>query len=431
VLIDARLPDERSGGVQQWVIGLASGLAKLNGTDEYRFLMNEGQEGWLAPYLTGPCRVYVERPSAPAAANADAISAAVPAARKPLGPVQGIRRALGTRFPILRRIKRRFRPPKPAPHLTPFDRIAARAHADVVHFPVQTAAPTSVPSIYQPWDLQHLHLPEFFTDAQLAGRGRRYVAYSAQAALVVVATKWVQQDVSTQFHIPLDRIAVVNPGPATDVYVPPTATDEARFTEQLGLQDRYVFYPAQPWGHKNHERLFEALRLLRDRGIVVPLVCSGYHNDGYPRVVASARDHGLEAQVRFLGFVGSTEIQVLYRRATALIFPSLYEGWGLPILEAFSAGLPVACSNVTSLPELVGDAALVFDPLDASAIAAAVERLWTDDQLRVTLIERGRARGAQFDWDRTARLMRAYYRSVASRRLSPEDRALIEADPLV
>jgi glycosyltransferase involved in cell wall biosynthesis len=424
VLIDARLPDERSGGVQQWVIGLASGLGKLIGADEYRFLMNDGQEAWLAPYLTGPCRVYVDRLAAP-------MTAAAPAERKASGRVRRVRRALGSWFPVLRRIRRRLVPRKPDRQLTAFDRIAARARADVVHFPVQTAASTSVPSIYQPWDLQHLHLPEFFTDAQLAGREQRYRAFSAQAALVVVATKWVQADVSTQFGIPIERIAVVNPGPATDVYVPPSAADAASITERLGLQHRYVFYPAQPWGHKNHERLFDALVLLRDRGIVVPLVCSGYHNDRYPHVLGYARDLGLERQVRFVGFVSPTEIQVLYRRATALLFPSLYEGWGLPILEAFSAGLPVACSNVTSLPELVGDAAIVFDPLDTSAIASAVERLWTDERLRAELVERGRLRVAQFDWDRTARLMRAHYRRVAGRKLDAEDRALIAADPLV
>lgn len=428
MLIDARLPSERSGGVEQWVIGLASGLGKLGGTDEYRFLMNAGQEGWLAPYLVGPCRVYIDSPTAPMPAATGAAGRPV---RESGGLSRRVRRALGTRLPILRRIKRRIRPKKVEVPLTPFDRIAARARADVVHFPVQTAAPTRVPSVYQPWDLQHLHLPQFFTQAQLDGREERYRAYSAQAALVVVATKWVAADVHTQLGIPTERIAVVNPGAATDVYVRPSAADEASIVERLGLGDRYLFYPAQPWGHKNHERLFDALRFLSDRGTVIPLVCSGYHNDGYPKVVAYARERGLEAQVRFLGYVSPTEIQVLYRRATALVFPSLYEGWGLPILEAFSLGLPVTCSNVTSLPELVGDAAIVFDPLDATAIATAVDRLWTDAQLRADLVERGRARVAQFDWDRTARLMRAHYRRVAGRRLDAEDRARIAAEPLV
>jgi glycosyltransferase involved in cell wall biosynthesis len=428
VLIDARLPDERSGGVQQWVIGLASALGKLDGADEYRFLMNAGQEGWLAPYLAGPCSVYVE-------ATSTAETAAEPAA-KPAGAragfeVRRIRRALAMRLPLLGILWRAATRREPAHKRSPMDRIAARAGAHVVHFPVQSASVTRVPSIYQPWDLQHLHLPQFFTEAQLVGRERRYRAFCLQAALVVVATKWVKADVSRQLGIPIERIAVVNPGPAIDAYVPPTTVNEASITERLGLPDRYIFYPAQAWGHKNHERLLDALSLLRDRGVVVSLVCSGYRNERYPVVLRYAEELRLEAQVRFIGYVGPTEIQVVYRRATALVFPSLYEGWGLPILEAFSAGLAVACSNVTSLPELVRDAAIVFDPFEANAIASAVERLWTDDQLRARLVERGRARAAQFDWNRTARLMRAHYRRVARRYLDADDLELIAADPLV
>ena len=116
VLIDARLPDERSGGVQQWVIGLASGLSKLEGPDQYRFLMNEGQQGWLAPYLAGPCRVYVDQPSAPiptatatATGTATGTGTAPSAVPKPRGRLRRARRALTTRLPILRRIRRAFR----------------------------------------------------------------------------------------------------------------------------------------------------------------------------------------------------------------------------------------------------------------------------------------------------------------------------------
>jgi glycosyltransferase involved in cell wall biosynthesis len=133
----------------------------------------------------------------------------------------------------------------------------------------------------------------------------------------------------------------------------------------------------------------------------------------------------------FPGFLTPAEIQVVYRRATMLIFPSLFEGGSFPILEAFAAGLPVACSNVTSLPALVGDAALVFEPTDPGAIAAAVERLWFDDALRAELVQRGQARVLQFDWGRTSRLMRAHYRQVGGRRLSAAERQLLAAPPLV
>jgi glycosyltransferase involved in cell wall biosynthesis len=380
--------DGLSGGIQQWVIGLASALSKLeDGPEDYLFLVDEGHDAWLTPYLGGRCRLLVQ-----------------PA------------RTLGD---------------PDAGSLSPLHQTISAAGADVMHFTRQTAFATTVPSIYQPWDLQHIHLPEFFSPADRGYRESAYRAFCAQASLIVVATKWVKADVARQFAIPQERIAVVNPAPVTDAYRPPTAAEEHDIAARLGLPSRYVFYPAQAWGHKNHQRLFEALRLLRDRGVIVPLVCTGHENAGYATVLRRAEELGVQAQVTFLGFVDTTEIQVVYRRATALVFPSLYEGWGLPILEAFAAGLAVACSNVTSLPELVGDAAIVFDPLDPEAIASAVDRIWDGDELRAALVQRGRARASEFDWTRTALIMRAHYRKMAGLHLESADRDLIATDPLV
>ena len=116
--------------------------------------------------------------------------------------------------------------------------------------------------------------------------------------------------------------------------------------------------------------------------------------------------------------------------ATALVFPSRFEGWGLPVCEAFSAGLPVASSSATSLPDLVGDAGLLFDPDDPEQIADCVLRLWRDRAPRQTLSDAGRERGAQFSFDRTARLFRAHYRRLGHRPPSEEDRILLASPPL-
>jgi glycosyltransferase involved in cell wall biosynthesis len=211
----------------------------------------------------------------------------------------------------------------------------------------------------------------------------------------------------------------------------PSAPETNTISERLQLPERFVFYPAQTWAHKNHGRLFEALKILHDRGLSVPLVCSGHRNERYPELIDAVRRLGLDSRVQFLGFLKPLEIQALYRRARALVFPSLYEGWGLPIVEAFANDLPVACSNVTSLPELVGDAAILFDPYDAQAIAAAVERIWTDDVLAAQLVARGKATLDRFDWHRTALIMRAHYRTVAGKALGRDELALLAAAPSV
>jgi glycosyltransferase involved in cell wall biosynthesis len=145
-------------------------------------------------------------------------------------------------------------------------------------------------------------------------------------------------------------------------------------------------------------------------------------------VEARARELGIHETTWFPGFVSPVELRGLYSLSRALVFPSRFEGFGLPVCEAFAAGVPVASSDATGLPEVVGDAGLLFDPGEAEAIADAIERLWTDQGLRDELAERGRRRAAEFSWDRTARLFRAHYRSLAGKRLPEEDRILL-AEP--
>jgi len=420
------MTDGLSGGVQQWIIGLASALSKLvDSTDEYLFIAHPDQTEWLTPYLAVPCRLLSAAPPASGPPRKSGAKRRGRSPRGPLGPPSRIFRK------VRRRLLRLLPTRRPQRFLSPLDQVIRQAGADVMHFPRQLAFPTTVPSIYQPWDLQHLHLPEFFTPEARQARETNYRAFGAQASLIVVASHWVKDDLVAQYAIEPDRIAVVNPPPVTLAYVAPGPEDEIEIATRLGLPSRFAFYPAQTWGHKNHERLLQALRQLRDRGVDVPLVGSGHLNDRASLVRERATQLGLDDLVRLLGFLSPTEIQVVYRRATLLVFPSLYEGWGLPILEAFEAALPVACSNVTSLPELVGEAALTFDPTDPAAIAAAIERLWLDEELRAGMAARGLARARRFDWHETALLMRALYRRVGGRRLDAADRRRLGAEAAV
>jgi glycosyltransferase involved in cell wall biosynthesis len=129
--------------------------------------------------------------------------------------------------------------------------------------------------------------------------------------------------------------------------------------------------------------------------------------------------------VRFLGYVTATELRAIYHAAQFVIFPSLFEGGGLPVLESFHESVPVACSNVTALPEYAGDAALLFHPFSIESIADVLRRMTTDADLRETLRQRGSARIRLFTWERTAKTYRALYRQVARAPLSDEDRALL------
>ena len=193
VVLEARMRDGLSGGIQQWVIGLASALSKLeDGPEEYLFLVDEGHDAWLTPYLGGSCRLLIQPAQAPGAPGGSGLA----------GGIAHGGRAMAARLPLLRRLKHRLVSGERAAWLSPLHRTITEAGADVMHFTRQTAFATTVPSIYQPWDLQHIHLPEFFSPADRERRETAYRAFSAQASLIVVATKWIKADVAKQFGIP-------------------------------------------------------------------------------------------------------------------------------------------------------------------------------------------------------------------------------------
>ncbi|HEX5071736.1 MAG TPA: glycosyltransferase family 1 protein [Gemmatimonadaceae bacterium] len=408
VAIDARRPAEGlAGGVEQVVIGLAHGLSSLTDSpDEYLFLTAPPDDRWIAPYLSGGCRVL---PSATSSARATW--------RGRLKAIPGLRATWDRVSPVLGR--RTVRVPRS-------DGTIEQAGAEVVHFPLQSAFLTGVPSVYQPHDLQHLHLPQYFTARARLGREVRYRAFCAQAHTVVMMTRWGKEDLTRRYELPRAKVCVVPGASVLDAYAEPTPTDIDAARARLELPDQFAFFPAQTFPHKNHLMLLEALAIARDRmGVTIPLVASGYQNEFFPRIARRMSDLRLEPQVRFVGFVSPVELRALYRLARCMVFPSAFEGWGLPVVEAFHEATPVACADATSLPEVAGDAALLF-PVDSPAgMAEQLVRLWRDEKLRADLIARGRSRATALSWTRTARIFRAHYRRIAGRQLDETDSALI------
>ena len=216
------------------------------------------------------------------------------------------------------------------------------------------------------------------------------------------------------------------------IHVVPLAPFVSEPTERpdlqaLDLPPRYVIYPAAGWGHKNHDRLFRALVQLRDRGLTVPLLLTGSRQGGVD-LDAVAEAAGATSLVRHLGYLTPAQVEAVTEGASAMIVPTLFEAASFPIWEAFRLGVPVACSDVTSLPRQVGDAALVFDPYDVESIAKAVEVLWTQPDVNADLARRGRARVSELSWEATARHFLALYRLLAER-ATEDDISLLKAEP--
>jgi glycosyltransferase involved in cell wall biosynthesis len=246
--------------------------------------------------------------------------------------------------------------------------------------------------------------------------------------MVAVTSEWGRQDLISHFVLPPDRVVVVPLAPAIAAYAAPSAEETDAVRAKYGIPQSFALYPAQTWPHKNHIRLVEALAKLRTGGVDVPLVCSGGQNSHFSNIQEAIAAAGVGDLVTFVGFVEPQELAALYSMARCVVMPTLFEaagGFG-PIAESFASGVPVACSNVTSLPEQVGDAAVVFDPLDVSAIAAALKRVWEDSDLREHLVAAGRENISRFSWERTALTFRAHYRRIAGRELDDRDMEIID-----
>lgn len=409
VCIDARVQG-LPGGIAQVVVGLVKGLSSLtDGGEEYVFLVTPGNDRWVRPFLGGACRIVEAEPVLAKRARAAGLLDRLPFAR-----------AAWERFsPILGR--RTYAVPRS-------DGAIERLEPDVVHFPLQAGCLTDLPSIYQPHDLQHRHLPEFFPPRHRMTRDILMQTLCERASAVGVASTWVKEDLVSEFGLSPEKIAVIPLAPATAAYAEPSDDQVYECQRKYRLPETFIFYPAHTFAHKNHIRLLEALaKLRRDCNATIPAVFSGGLTDFAQTVRRAAARLGLEEQTHFLGYVSETELRCLYRLCRAVVIPSLFEAASFPLWEAFQAGAACACSNVTSLPRQAGSAAVIFDPRNVSAIAEAVNRVVSDEPLRERLVAAGRASVDSFTWAKTARRYRTLYRILGTRPVSDEERACLAA----
>jgi len=249
--------------------------------------------------------------------------------------------------------------------------------ADVLHFPLSVMIPRSVrrPTVTSVLDVQHELLPEFFSRAELVYRRRAYGWSVRRSALVVTISRHAAATLVERLGLPEERVRPIHLGIDHDAFTP---GEEPR--------GEFLLYPALGWPHKNHSRLFEAFAALRVKRPDLGLVLTAYEGE-------------VPDGVRSLGRVPREKLVELYRTAAALVFPSLYEGFGQPPLEAMACGCPVACSNAASLPEVVGGAAPLFDPTSAEEMVAAVETVLDDPE---PWRARGLERAKEFTWEKTA-----------------------------
>ena len=426
VAIDAQCRPATGGGVAQAIIGLIESIGRLDGPETYVVIVESQEElKWLRRF-GGPNQRFVIKPQ-----------------RETRGysyiALRSLYRVFGAHYAV-----RRLRPIKSvaryaikllsrgaANMATPVsDGFYESLGCHVVHFPHQNFVICSQPSVYNPHDLQHLHYPEFFTREAIARRESVYRTGCQRAHTVVAASQWIKDDIITQYEISPEKIQVIPWGTPTEAYEEPPEEYLHHVKKKYSLRQPFAFYPAVTWPHKNHLRLIEALAHLRDKfGLKVHLVCtSSIDEQFWPHIKKRIDQLNIQDQVRFLDYVPEVDLRAIYRLSQFLVMPSLFESDSFPVYEAWLEGVPVACSNVTSLPDQVADAALLFDPFNLESIANAVAKLATDAVLRERLRERGYQRVKDFNWKRTAKAYRAIYRRAAGFPLTEEDQAILSWD---
>lgn len=352
----------RVGGSETVVRGLLREFADGNGPERVTALANRHVMAAYGQYARGPVRLEHVRSYRTGRSNATRFAAM----------------HAGRLFPRLRR--RDF---------------------DLVHYPVtvpvpRVRAPIRAVSLL---DIQHHALPDMFSPAERRFRRWAYDDAARDADLVLTISEHARQGIVERLGIAPEKVEAI-----------PLGVDHATFNPdgpaKPGLPERYVLYPANMWPHKNHERLLEAFARVGDPDLWLVLTGQTYGREGLL---------GGRERVLHLGHVPAAELAALYRGALALVFPSLFEGFGMPPLEAMACGTPVAVSGAGAVREVVADCGVVFDPGDEDAIAGAIARVTTDHELRAKLRAAGLRHAAGFTWQTTAERHVAAYARVVER----------------
>ena len=294
-----------------------------------------------------------------------------------------------------------------------------REHIDLFHAPHYVLPPAihcrSVVTIH---DCIHLMFPQYLPGRLAHGYAKLQLWTAAHRSdHILTVSEASKLDILRRFRIPADKVTVVYNAIDARLAREPADEEVDRVIARYQLRDPFALYVGNIKPHKNLERLIEAFHQLRQESAfeALKLVIIGDEISKYQGLRRAVHVHKLHKHVRFFGFVPLDTLAVLYQLASVFVFPSLYEGFGLPPLEAMYFGTPVVTSNVSSLPEVVGDAAMLVDPYSAESIADGMRRVLTDEHLRAFLRERGMARAREYSWEQSVRQIRDVYGEVMER----------------
>lgn len=290
---------------------------------------------------------------------------------------------------------------------------------DVIHFPFTTIDPSfyniKTPIVLTIPDIQQEYYPEFFDKRELNRRRKLYKPSAERADIILTISETTKKTLIEKYGIKHEKIIVSYPGCSRDFKKIDDQKILNAVKEKYALPDEFIFYPASTWPHKNHIKLLEAISILRKKYVFEKkLVLTGIPMNNHSRIMDTVKRLNLRKQVIFLHFVPFSDLPVIYNLATIIVFPSLFEGFGIPLIEAMNVGLPIACSDRTSIPEIVDDAGIYFNPDSAEDIAEKIFLLWQDNDMKRELIRKGFGRAGLSKWKETVEKTVAAYNLAAN-----------------
>ncbi len=251
-------------------------------------------------------------------------------------------------------------------------------------------------------DLQHENYPENFSRLQLFFLKTIIRVSAKRAKRILTLSEKVRSDIIKHYKVPEDRISIVYHGVNNEAFYRRERADKEKIKEKYSLPERFVLYLASSLPHKNYMRLLIAFKEVVAEYPDLCLVLIGTREYGSPEIVKKIAELNLEENVIMLGWLPYEDIPLIYSASSLLVFPSLHEGFGLPVIEAMASGVPVVCSDIEPLIEIAGGAAELVDPFSEEAIALGIKKVLQDSELRSILIQKGLKRAQDFTWEKTA-----------------------------
>tara|TARA_B100001063_G_scaffold244216_1_gene276484 strand:+ start:940 stop:2097 length:1158 start_codon:yes stop_codon:yes gene_type:complete len=257
------------------------------------------------------------------------------------------------------------------------------------------------PFIFTLHDMQEKYYPEYFSIFRRLLRWLNNRALSTVASKIICESQYVKSDIIKFLKVKEDKIAVITgPPPMSLINFKIDNSKIEKIKQKYDIKKKYIFYPAQTWSHKNHLRLIDAFKIILEQHDDVDLILTGSPKANHTIIMKKINDNNLSSKIKHLGYVDYLDLPYLYKLSEFLIMPSLFESVSIPIYEAFALKVPVTCSNVVSLPEQVGNAALLFDPLDSKDMSKKIMKYLDDENLRKKNSELGFEKIKDFNHDR-------------------------------